>query len=123
MGDATAEMLASACAKVTLFDMNVEAGDAHARKIGGHFARVNVSEDEAVRVAVDEAEAAFGVARILVNCAGIAPASKTVGRGAAPHALNMFRRLIEVNLIGTFNVIREFAAKLHAADPVGENAA
>jgi NAD(P)-dependent dehydrogenase (short-subunit alcohol dehydrogenase family) len=120
LGGATAEMLAIAGAKVTLLDMNAEAGEAHAKKIGGRFACVNVSEDEAVRAAVDEAEAAFGVARILVNCAGIAPASKTVGLGATPHALDIFRRVIEVNLIGTFNVISKFAAKLSVADPLGE---
>jgi NAD(P)-dependent dehydrogenase (short-subunit alcohol dehydrogenase family) len=120
LGGATAEMLAGAGAKVTLFDMNAEAGGAHAERIGGRFVRVNVSEDEAVRDAVAEAEAAFGVARILVNCAGIAPASKTVGRGAAPHALDLFRRVIEVNLIGTFNVISKFAARLSVADPLGE---
>jgi len=120
LGGATAEMLAGAGAKVTLFDMNAEAGEAHAERIGGRFVRVNVSEDEAVRDAVAEAEAAFGVARILVNCAGIAPASKTVGRGAAPHALDLFRRVVEVNLIGTFNVISKFAARLSVADPLGE---
>jgi len=120
LGGATAEMLAGAGAKVTLFDMNAEAGRAHAERIGGRFVHVNVSEDEAVRDAVAEAEAAFGVARILVNCAGIAPASKTVGRGASPHALELFRRVIEVNLIGTFNVISKFAARLSVADPLGE---
>jgi NAD(P)-dependent dehydrogenase (short-subunit alcohol dehydrogenase family) len=120
LGGATAEMLAGAGAKVTLFDMNAEAGEAHAERIGGRFVRVNVSEDEAVRDAVAAAEAAFGVARILVNCAGIAPASKTVGRGAAPHALDLFRRVVEVNLIGTFNVISKFAARLSVADPLGE---
>jgi NAD(P)-dependent dehydrogenase (short-subunit alcohol dehydrogenase family) len=120
LGGATAEMLSGAGAKVTLFDMNAEAGEAHAKKIGGRFARVNVSEDEAVRDAVDEAEASFGIARILVNCAGIAPACKTVGRGAAPHALELFRRVIEVNLIGTFNVISKFAARLSVAEPLGE---
>jgi NAD(P)-dependent dehydrogenase (short-subunit alcohol dehydrogenase family) len=120
LGGATAEMLSGAGAKVTLFDMNAEAGEAHAKKIGGRFARVNVSEDEAVRDAVDEAEASFGIARILVNCAGIAPACKTVGRGAAPHALELFRRVIEANLIGTFNVISKFAARLSVAEPLGE---
>jgi NAD(P)-dependent dehydrogenase (short-subunit alcohol dehydrogenase family) len=120
LGSATAAMLAGAGAKVTLFDMNLEAGEAHAKKIGGRFARVNVTEDEAVRAAIGEAEAASGVARILVNCAGIAPAAKTVGRGAEPHALDLFRRVIDVNLIGTFNVISKFAARLSVADPIGE---
>jgi NAD(P)-dependent dehydrogenase (short-subunit alcohol dehydrogenase family) len=69
---------------------------------------------------LDAAEMQHGVARILVNCAGIAPAVKTVGRENVPHALDVYRRTIEVNLIGTFNVISKFAARLAAAEPVGE---
>jgi len=60
------------------------------------------------------------VARILVNCAGIAPPVKTVGKEFAPHPMDVFRRVIEVNLIGTFTVITKFAARLAQADPVGE---
>ncbi len=120
LGGATAAMLAAQGAKVTIFDMNAELGEAHAARIGARFARVNVSDDTEVTEAVAAAEAANGVARILVNCAGIAPASKTVGRGAAAHPLDLFRRVIEVNLIGSFNTISKFAARLTQAEPIGE---
>ncbi len=66
------------------------------------------------------AEAAHGVARVLVNCAGVAIAVKTVGREAAPHPLDQFRKVVEINLIGTFNVISKFAARLSQAEPLGE---
>ena len=66
------------------------------------------------------AAAAHGTARILVNCAGIAPAIKTVGRDNVPHPLDAYRKTIEVNLIGTFTVISRFAALLAAAHPIGE---
>ena len=80
LGGATAQRLAKAGAKVTIFDLNEEAGEAAARDIGGTFVNVNVAGDASVSAGLDAAEAAHGVARILVNCAGIAPAIKTVGR-------------------------------------------
>lgn len=120
LGAATAEMLAKEGAKVTLFDMNEEAGKAHAEKIGGSFAKVNVTDTANVVEAIAAAEAKYGVARILVNCAGIATGAKTVGKEFAPHPMDQFRKTIEINLIGTFNVITHFAARLAAADPVGE---
>jgi NAD(P)-dependent dehydrogenase (short-subunit alcohol dehydrogenase family) len=120
LGGATAEMLAQGGAKVTIFDLNEEAGQAHAAKIGGKFVKVNVTDDASVSDGIAAAEAAHGVARVLVNCAGIAIAVKTVGREAAPHPLDQFRKVIEINLIGTFNTISKFAARLSQADPIGE---
>lgn len=120
LGKATAEMLAANGAKVAIFDMNEEAGKAAAEEIGGIFHATNVADDSSVAAALDAAEAANGVARILVNCAGIAPAVKTVGRDNVPHALDVYRKTIEVNLIGTFNVISKFAARLAAANAIGE---
>ena len=79
-----------------------------------------MSDDASVSQAVAKAEEAHGVARVLVNCAGVAPAIKTVGRENAPHPLDAFRKTVEVNLIGTFNVISKFAARLAAAEPIGE---
>jgi len=119
LGGATAKMLADAGAKVTIFDLNEEAGKANAEAIGASFLRVNVSDEANVAEAIAAAEAKNGVARIL-NCAGIAPAVKTVGRDNVPHALDIFRRAVEVNLIGTFATIARFAARLAAADPIGE---
>jgi len=120
LGGATAAMLASHGVKVTIVDLNEEAGNAHAAAIGGVFARANVADEASVAAALDAAEAAHGVTRILVNCAGVAPAIKTVGKENVPHPLDAFRRTVEVNLIGTFNIIAQFAARLAAADPIGE---
>ena len=120
LGAATAERLAEQGARVTIFDMNEEAGNAQAEKIGGTFMKVDVTSEEAVARAVAEAEAKNGVARILVNCAGIVSGAKTVGKEFAPFPLDTFRKTIEVNLVGTFNVLCQFASRLAQADPVGE---
>ena len=120
LGGATAAMLAACGARVTLFDRDAALGTAHAEAIGGRFAQVDVTDDAAIDAALADAEAAHGVARILVNCAGIAPAIKTVGKENVPHPLAAFRQAIEVNLVGSFAVIARFAARLAAADPIGE---
>jgi len=120
LGAATAEMLATAGAKVTIFDMNEDGGNAHAEKIGGSFIKVDVTSEDNVSEAIAAAEQHNGVARILVNCAGIATGAKTVGKENSPHPMGQFRKTIEINLIGTFNVITHFAARLAAADPIGE---
>jgi NAD(P)-dependent dehydrogenase (short-subunit alcohol dehydrogenase family) len=120
LGGATAKMLADAGAKVAIFDLNEEVGQKQAEAIGGIFVKVNVADEASVLAGLEAAEAANGVARVLVNCAGIAPAIKTVGRENAPHPLDAYRKTIEVNLIGTFTVISKFAARLAAADPIGE---
>jgi NAD(P)-dependent dehydrogenase (short-subunit alcohol dehydrogenase family) len=119
LGGATAEMFANEGAKVALFDLNDELGSSHAQAIGGLYCRVNVADEDSVNTGIDAAVAAHGVPRILVNCAGIGTAGKTVSRGE-PHAMDLFRRAIEVNLIGTFNVISKVAARMVAADPIGE---
>ncbi|AMG75581.1 MULTISPECIES: SDR family NAD(P)-dependent oxidoreductase [Sphingopyxis] len=120
LGGATAAMLAGLGAKVTIFDLNEEVGEAHAAAIGGLFARVDVADEASVAAGLDAAEAALGVTRLLVNCAGVAPAIKTVGKENAPHPLAAFRRAVEINLVGSFNVIAQFAARLAAAEPIGE---
>lgn len=120
LGGATAAMLAVRGARVTILDRDAAAGAAHAAAIGGRAVAVDVTDDDAIAAALAEAEAAHGVARILVNCAGIAPAIKTVGKENVPHPLDAFRRAIEINLIGSFAVIARFAARLAGADPIGE---
>lgn len=120
LGAATATMLADAGAKVAIFDLNEETGRAHAAAIGGIFVKVNVADDASVAEGLATSEAAHGVARVLVNCAGVAPAIKTVGKENIPHPLDAYRKTVEINLIGTFNVISKFAARLAAADPIGE---
>jgi NAD(P)-dependent dehydrogenase (short-subunit alcohol dehydrogenase family) len=120
LGGATAAMLAAQGAKVAIFDLNEDAGRSHAEAIGGAFFKVNVSDEASVVAGIDAAEAAHGIARILVNCAGVAPAIKTVGKDAQPHTLDAYRRTIEINLIGTFTMISKFAARLSTAEPLGE---
>jgi NAD(P)-dependent dehydrogenase (short-subunit alcohol dehydrogenase family) len=120
LGGAAAEMLSKQGARVSIFDLNETLGQAHAAKIGGKFFRVNVTDDASVLEAVAAAEAVHGIARILVNCAGIASAIKTVGREYKPYPLADFRKVIEINLIGTFNVIAKFAARAATLEPLGE---
>lgn len=121
LGEATARMLAAVGAKVTLFDMNADLGQAVAREINGHFAKVDVSDPASVAAGFESARTAQGQERILVNCAGIAPASKTVTRDGDPHDAAMFAAVIGVNLIGTFNCCSVAAAGMSAADPVNSD--
>ena len=116
LGAATAAHLASLGARVTLFDLNEDAGNAHAAAIDGRFAKVDVSSEDDVVNAVAAAREAHGVARILVNCAGIGPGSKTVGR-KGPHSLSLFQKVIQVNLVGTFNCVRLAAADMAGEEP------
>ncbi|ENZ79560.1 MULTISPECIES: SDR family NAD(P)-dependent oxidoreductase [Caulobacter] len=120
LGGATADRLAEAGAKVTIFDLNAELGAAKAEAIGGHFVQVNISDEDAVERALVEAEGLHGKARILVNCAGIGPPAKVIGRDGSALPLADFSKIITVNLIGTFNVLSKFAARIADADLVGE---
>ncbi len=120
LGGATAAHLAALGAKVTLFDLNVQLGQAHARAIGAHFVAVDVTDEAAVQGALLEAERAQGKARILVNCAGIGTPGKVIDREGKPLPLEDFARTININLVGTFNVLSKFAALLHQAEPLGE---
>lgn len=120
LGGETAKMLAANGAKVTIFDLNAEAGQAAAAEIGGHFVSVNVADDASVAAGIAEAEAKHGVARVLVNCAGIAPPARVVAKDGSPHDLDLYRKVIEINLIGTFNTLSKFAARALTVEPVGE---
>ncbi|AYJ85274.1 SDR family NAD(P)-dependent oxidoreductase (plasmid) [Sphingomonas paeninsulae] len=120
LGGATAARLAAAGAKVAIFDLNETVGREHAAQIGGSFFKVNVSDEDSVNEGIAVAEAVNGIARILINCAGIGSAMKTVGRENVPHSLDLFRKVVEVNLIGSFNTISKFAARLMTADVIGE---
>ncbi|MFM9934778.1 MAG: SDR family NAD(P)-dependent oxidoreductase [Novosphingobium sp.] len=121
LGAATAELLAARGAKVTLFDLNAELGEAKAAEIGGRFAAVNVTDEDAVTNAIAEAEAVNGKARILINCAGIGPPAKVLNRDGSPLPLADFAKIVNINLIGTFNVLSKFAARIHDADPLNED--
>ena len=120
LGGATATRLARAGAKVTIFDLNEDLGKKLAAEIGGHFVKVNVTDEAAVDAALVEAEGLHGKARICVNCAGIGPPAKVIARDGSPLPLADFNKIIQVNLLGTFNVLSKFAARLHTAEPLGE---
>jgi NAD(P)-dependent dehydrogenase (short-subunit alcohol dehydrogenase family) len=120
LGGATAEHLAKAGAKVTIFDLNAELGEAHAKAIGARFAAVDVSNDAAVDAALADAETVNGKARILVSCAGIGPPTRLIGRDGSALPLKDFAKIISINLFGTFNLLSKFAARLHQAEPLGE---
>ena len=122
LGAATAKAMAEDGLKVALFDLNDEAGTRQAKAIGGTFHQVDVSDPASVAKGVAEAEAANGAPRILVNCAGIAPAAKTVSRGEA-HDAQVFAKTIGINLIGSFNCAAQVAARMVAADPIDETGA
>lgn len=118
LGEGTARMLAKAGGKVVIADLNEAAGTALAQELGGQFVRCDVSAEADGQAAVD---AAVKLGRLagLVNCAGIAVASKTVGKNG-PHPLDAFEKTIRVNLIGTFNMIRLTAAAMVQNTPDAE---
>jgi NAD(P)-dependent dehydrogenase (short-subunit alcohol dehydrogenase family) len=122
LGAATAAALAAKGMRVAVFDLNEAAGRAHAAEIGGRFERVDVSDPASVAAGIAAVEAAFGAPRVLVNCAGIGPAAKTVSRGEA-HDPGMFEGVIRVNLIGSFNCASQAAARMVAAEPLGPDGA
>lgn len=115
LGAATASLLVRQGGKVVIADLNEEAGQACAKEEGCVFVRCNVaSEDDVARTV--EVATCLGTLRGLVNCAGIAPAVKTLGKDG-PHPLEVFARAISVNLIGTFNAIRLAAAAMAKGEP------
>jgi len=119
LGAATATRLATAGANVLIVDLNSEAGEALAAELGAtaKFVKTNVTSEEDVQTAVSTAVNTFGGLHGVVNCAGIAIASKVIGRDGSPHDLDAFSKVIQVNLIGTFNVIRLAAAVMATAEP------
>src|SRR5246127_4917386 len=115
LGAATARMITEAGGKVVLADVQVEAGQALAAELKGAFVKCDVTS-EADGQAVVAAALAQGTLRGLVNCAGVAPAIKTVGKDG-PHPLDAFAKTISINLIGTFNMIRLAAAAMSKNEP------
>ena len=115
LGEGTARMLAAEGGKVVIADMQADKGEAVAREIGGVFVKCDVSQEADGQAVVDKA-VSLGKLAGLVNCAGIAPAEKTVGKNGA-HNLALFSKTITVNLIGSFNMIRLAAAAMSANEP------
>lgn len=120
LGAATAAMLIAKGAQVALFDVDQERGAALARALSVSFFPVDVTNDNAIRSALADAEARNGTARILVNCAGIAPPAKVLDRDGVPLPIESFARIIDVNLVGSFNMLAQFAARLQAASTLEE---
>ena len=115
LGEGTARMLAANGAKVVIADLQADKGEALATELGGAFVKCDVSQEADGQAAVAEA-VSLGKLVGLVNCAGIAPASKTVGKDGA-HALHLFAKVITVNLVGSFNMIRLAADAMSKNDP------
>ncbi|MGM0769032.1 MAG: SDR family NAD(P)-dependent oxidoreductase [Pseudomonadota bacterium] len=119
LGEGAARALAAAGCKVAILDLQKEQGEAVARDIGGLFVHCDVSSPESAEAALAAAREAHGPCGIAVNCAGIAPAAKILGRdGVMP--LENFSKVIQVNLIGTFNILRLAAAEMAQRDANGD---
>ena len=117
LGRATAEALTAAGVRVTILDVNEARAAAAAREIGGFAIGCDVTDAAAIETAVAAARQRHGPARIAVNCAGVGTAGRIVGRDG-PLPLDAFRRVIEVNLIGSFNLLRVAAAEMTTLDPL-----
>lgn len=111
LGEGAARALAAAGAKVAIFDLNEERGREIAAELGGIFVRCDVSSAESAEAAFAAAREVHGACGIAVNCAGIAPAGKIVGK-EGPMPLESFDKVIQVNLVGSFNILRLAAADM-----------
>ncbi len=117
LGEATARALAARGARVAIADIGMERAEDVAADLQGIAVKCDVRSEEDVQEAIRTATEKLGAPRILVNCAGIAIAMKTVGKDG-PHPLDLYRRVIEINLLGTFNMIRLFAAQAQELEPL-----
>ena len=120
LGEATAVAMAAGGAKVALLDMNLAAAQAVAERIGGIALQCDVADPAQATAVLAAATAAHGTARILVNCAGVATPGRIVGK-EGPLALDAFERVVRVNLIGTFNMMRLFATELSKQDEMEDH--
>jgi NAD(P)-dependent dehydrogenase (short-subunit alcohol dehydrogenase family) len=120
LGLATTRELLAAGAKVVILDLPTSSGEQVAKELGENvrFAAADVRSEEQVAAALDVADG-LGALRVAVNCAGVGGAVRTVGRNGA-YPLDQFTRIVEINLIGTFNVIRLAAERMLGHDPIGE---
>jgi NAD(P)-dependent dehydrogenase (short-subunit alcohol dehydrogenase family) len=121
LGEATARALAERGVRVAVFDRDADKGERVAAEIGGVFAAVDVTSDEAVEAGFAKAREAHGQERILVNCAGVANAAKTVGRDKAtgelkPYPIHQFELVVQINLIGSFRCLARSALGMAALE-------
>ena len=117
LGEATVRDLAAHGAKVVIADLNEDKGKILADEVGGVFVKTDVSDEAQVQAAVDAAVETGAPLRVIVNSAGIGWAERTVNRDGAPHALATYQKVITVNLIGTFNLMRIGAAAIAKTEP------
>ena len=118
LGEATARTLAAAGSTVVIADLNADRGEAVAAELGGKFVQTDVADEASVTTAVDVAAALPSPLRVIVNCAGIGWAERTVNRDGSPHSFATFRKVIDINLIGTFNLMRIGAAAVARTEAV-----
>ena len=118
LGFATAQRVVDAGGRVVLLDINDELGESSAAKLGGRasYITTDVSSEDSVKEAISAANEAMGGITLAVNCAGIATAGRTLGR-EGPWPTEMFNKVIQVNLVGSFNVTKEAAAFMAQNDP------
>jgi len=119
LGGATANLLADKGVKVVIVDLNEELGEAKAAATGGLFVKADVTNEDDVKAAV-AAAAELGPLRSVVNCAGIGFAMRTIARDGTPHDWDIYKKVIEINQMGTFNVIRLAAGEMAKTDPTDE---
>lgn len=123
LGEATTRLFVEKGAKVAIFDLNDERGAAIADELGDAVAyyNVNVTDEDSVASALAKTIDNFGAVHINCNYAGIGHGEKTVGREHKPHALDSYKRVIDVNLVGTFNVLRLCAAQMSKQEPLNDD--
>lgn len=119
LGAATAKALASAGARVSVLDLNFTLAKKVADEIGGHAIECNVMDESSVIQAMEEVKKKHGVARVLINCAGIGTSGRIVGK-KGPMPLTEFSKVINVNLVGSFNMMRLSAAAMIATESFGD---
>ena len=122
LGAQTARELARRGAKVAVLDRNGDGAKAVAAEIGGIGIACDITNTDSVLAALDAARAAHGAARLVMNIAGIGTAKRLIGRDGTPMPLEDFKRVVEVNLFGTFNVVRLAAAEIVKLDPLMDDA-
>lgn len=120
MGAQTARALANQGAKVVIFDLNEQAGKALAAELNGFYIKCDVTNNESVENAFNEIIQKLGAPRICINCAGVATPGKVVGR-EGPLDLSAFKKVIDINLVGTFNVLRMAAFFQSQLEPLNED--
>ena len=120
MGAVTARMLFGRGARVAVLDRDVDAARKTAQQIDGLALEADVSNAQSVEAALQQIVDKWGAPRVAVSCAGIAPASRIVGR-EGPHDLDLFQQVININLVGTFNVLRMCAARMAELEPLSES--